>query len=115
MWLDTLTIYSIRLLHLLFIIFVVVTPFTNYITILGMHFITIPFLILHWILNNDVCFLTEIEHKLSNKPRNKTFFGRLIQPVYRFNQQFENHFLYTVTIMLWLITLIKIISLYIRS
>lgn len=112
---DTLTIHFIRLLHFLFIAFVVVTPFTNYINILGIHLITIPFLIMHWVLNNDICFLTEVEHKLSKKPRNKTFFGRLIQPVYRFNQQFEKRLLYTVTIVLWLITLKKIINLYTRS
>lgn len=48
-------------IHLIFIILVLIVPFSNSPYLLMMHSIFIPFMILHWVTNNDTCVLTTIE------------------------------------------------------
>jgi len=73
----------IALLHLLFIIFVVTTPFvTDNPFILLYYCFILFFVMIHWYLNNDTCVLTLIESKLRGKKDSETFMGRLLKPIY---------------------------------
>ena len=54
----------IKVIHVLFIIFILVTPFTDNNKLLEYHYTVIPFLLVRWIFNYDKCNITEIEQKL---------------------------------------------------
>ena len=94
----------IAFLHLLFVIFVVTTPFaTDNPFILLYYCFIIFFVMIHWYLNNDTCVLTVIESKLRGTRDTQTFMGRLLKPIY--NVQ-SNEIKY-VTLFLFLFALIN--------
>jgi len=99
-------------LHVALLVFLLIVPFTNNEYLLTIHFIIIPFIVLHWITNQSVCALTEIEKFLSNKTDDDdTFFGKLVGPVYKFKtQKDEEIFLYTLMAALYTMTFIKLQS-----
>ena len=106
----------ITFLHVIFVLFVVVTPFTNSNYFLFVHAIFIPFLLLHWILNNNTCMLTIVERKLrkelgKNTDENDCFTCKLIEPIYDFSKNYKTFsiIIYTITILLWLISLGKLV------
>lgn len=110
----------ITLLHVLFVIFVVVTPFVNSNYFLFIHSIFIPFLILHWICNDNTCVLTIIERKL-RKEINKTddvdddcITCKLIEPVYDFRKNYKTFtiLIYGITLLLWSISAGRLIYKY---
>ena len=50
---DEIKLKIIVLCHILLVCFAVLSPFTNSNYILFMHAIIIPFIIAHWLLNNN--------------------------------------------------------------
>lgn len=109
----------ITFLHFIFVLFVVVIPFTNSTYFLFLHAIFIPFMILHWICNDNTCVLTIIERQLRKYTTGKAsdddcITCRLIEPVWDFRKNYEGFtaFIYIVTILLWLISVIKLICKY---
>jgi len=102
----------IHALHIALLVFLLIVPFTNNEYLLTLHFIIIPFIVLHWVTNQSVCALTEIEKFLSNKTDDEdTFFGKLVGPVYKFKtQEDEEVFLYTLMAALYIMTFIKLQS-----
>lgn len=79
MWIENL----IRFIHLLFIVFVLISPFVPYELLLTYHVIIIPFLWFHWITNNNTCALTMIESTIrGEEDTSKTFMGSIINPIY---------------------------------
>lgn len=110
--LRELAIKLITLLHVLFIVFVLVTPFTwsNYFLLL--HVITMPFIVIHWLANNNICALTLIERKLRGKSSNDKdcFTCRLIEPVYDVHKNYKTYscFIYILVTSLWLISVGKL-------
>lgn len=102
----------IALLHIIFVIFVVVTPFLNSNYFLFIHLIFIPFLILHWICNDNTCVLTIVERKLRKQMAGNEYNDedcitcKLIEPVYDFRKNYKTFsiIIYTITIMLWLLS-----------
>jgi hypothetical protein len=109
-------IVLITILHILVVMFVILIPFSNSNYLLLLHSTIVPFIIFHWIVNNNTCILTNIEHYLREKitgqkvDSNDTFMGRLINPIYDFkkNNETQKYFIYSATIFLLLITLYKI-------
>lgn len=109
----------ITLLHVMFVIFVLITPFFNSNYFLFIHFIFIPFLILHWICNDNTCVLTVVERKLRKEiykevDENDCITCKLIEPVYDFRKNHKTFsvIIYGITISLWLISTIKLYSRY---
>ncbi len=100
----------IKVVHFLLVLFIVITPFCGTQYMLSMHFLLVPLILGHWLTNQTVCALTEIEKLLSGKTcDDETFFGRLVGPVYKFrSQKEENLFLWTLMITLWFITFTKL-------
>ena len=108
---QELLLKFITFLHIIFVLFVVITPFTNSNYLLFLHFIFVPFLMLHWLLNDNTCILTIIERNLR-----KAIYGkvdeedcitcRLIEPVYDFRKNYETFstIIYVITFLLWTIT-----------
>lgn len=108
----------ITVLHMLFVLFVIVVPFTSSNYLLFLHALFIPFLLFHWVLNDNTCALTIIERKLrqqisgSDKIDDECITCKLIEPVYDFRKNHETFttIIYTITITLWLISVYKLYS-----
>jgi hypothetical protein len=107
----------ITLLHIYFVIFVIITPFLDSNYLLMLHAIFIPFLILHWLCNDNTCVLTIIERKLrtemSEDPasvEDDCVTCKLIEPIYDFKKNHDGFtkIIYTITIVLWLISVSRL-------
>lgn len=101
----------ITFIHVMLVIFMTVTPFTNSNYFLLLHAIFVPFLILHWICNDNTCVLTIIERKLRKEIYGKVdedecITCRLIEPVYDFRKNYKTFtiLIYVITILLFLIS-----------
>ena len=105
---NNFILYFIKFIHLLLIIFICYTPFTQSNYLLLIHIIIIPFIILHWLLNDDTCILTEIEKNILKKKNGKVdekycFTCQLISPVYNVHNNYKTFkcLIYFITIFLW--------------
>jgi c-di-AMP phosphodiesterase-like protein len=106
----------ISVLHIIVILFVVCVPFTKSNYLLILHIIVVPFILLHWILNNNTCSLTLAEKYIreksyGSKPNDdECFTYKFIAPIYDFNKNHEafSNFIYFATISLWLLSVYKI-------
>jgi hypothetical protein len=113
---ENITLTLIIIIHTIFILFVILTPFTNSNYFLLLHSIIIPFVMIHWILNNNTCFLTFLEQKIKSKiygtpiDLNECFTSKIIHPIYNFkasNEEFSLY-IYVVTIILWIMSISKL-------
>lgn len=116
---DWLVLMIIRILHILFILYVIIVPFMNSNYLLFSHTIFIPFLISHWICNNNVCCLTVAEREIKkridpNYTDNDCFTCKLIEPVYDFKNNYNEYstIIYVITILLWLVSSGKLLYKY---
>jgi hypothetical protein len=113
---NKILLYLIKILHILLVLFIIISPFLNINFILALHFIIVPFIILHWILNDNKCALTLIEKNIRNRiygdenDNNDCFTCKLIEPIYDFKSDYEtmSHIIYIITISLWIITSTKL-------
>ena len=99
----------INILHLLLVIFIVWAPFSSNKVLILLHLVIVPFIMLHWLTNQSVCALTELEKLVTgNTCDDQTFFGKIVGPVYKFNtQKDENVFVWIVMIVLWVISFVN--------
>ncbi len=108
----------INILHIIVIIFVIGAPFSNSNYLLFMHVIIIPFIMLHWALNNNSCSLTLMEKFIREKTYgveandDECFTYQFIAPIYDFNKNHESfsNFLYVTTFGLWSISVYNLIN-----
>ena len=102
--------YIIKFIHILVVIFLVFSPFFGDEYFLTMHLLVVPFILLHWITNQSVCALTEMEKIVTGKTcDDETFFGQVVGPIYKFKTQGEeNLFVWTLMITLWFITFVRL-------
>jgi hypothetical protein len=115
---DELMLYIIVILHFLFVMFVVITPFIGNNYFLLLHAIAIPFMVLHWYMNDNNCALTLMEKHIRYNlygyipEPDECFMHRLIAPVYDFkkNNDDMSTFIYIVTFSLWFYTLYRLYS-----
>lgn len=114
---DNFILALINLIHFLVILFIIIIPFTNHTLLILIHSIIVPFIMLHWLLNNDNCAITEAEKiirfKLNgNNPVNYSdcFSYKLISPVYNFISHNPNYsdLSWVIIIMIWIFSLYKL-------
>ena len=114
----------IQLIHALVVLFIFGVPFFGGDYLLSLHFIIVPFIMLHWVTNQSVCALTELEKIVRGGCESKdTFFGQVMDPIYKSESfigklagpfyTFEDEETETLTVWvgltgLWLITLYKL-------
>lgn len=73
----------VSVLHLLFVVVFVAVPFfVNNPFILCVHVLVGLGMIMHWIIRNDLCCLTLLEHKMFGTPIDQTYLQRLLGPVF---------------------------------
>ncbi len=112
---DSLVIL-INIIHLIVIVFVLAAPFSNSNYLMLLHAIVIPFIILHWLLNNNTCCLTVAEKYVREKNTGISvkdedcFTYQLVSPIYDFNKDHQSFstFIYLLTISLWIVSVYNI-------
>lgn len=117
---NILLLNIIIILHVLLVAFIFLTPFVGSNYFLLLHSIIVPFIMIHWILNDNTCALTIIEQQIRSQIYGKNisnddcFIGKLVKPVYDFkaNNEDSTIFIYSCTIFLWLICVIKLFNEY---
>ena len=83
-------------LHFVVLAYFVLTPFlSGRSSELRDYLLYSSFLWAHWYLNNDVCALTMIESYCFDLPKDQTFFGNLVSPIYKITNReiYFGHFL----------------------
>jgi len=113
-------LYMIIILHFIFVLFVVLTPFIGNNYFLVLHAVIVPFVMLHWVTNDNNCALTMMEKKIR-----KNLYGEepdptdcvtynLIAPVYDFkkNNSDMSTIIYLITISLWGYTMVRLYNNY---
>jgi len=112
---EEIKLKIILICHLIIVLFVVLTPFFNSNYLLFMHSIIVPFIMFHWVTNNDMCALTLMEKEIRkrlNKDSNgdDCFTCKIIEPVYNFKNtnNGKEKFIYGSTIFLWIVSISKL-------
>jgi len=112
---EEIKLKIILICHLIIILFVVLTPLSDSNYLLFMHSIIIPFIIFHWVTNNNMCSLTLVEKEIRKKinknyNNNDCFTCKIIEPVYDFknNHNKRRKFIYSATIFLWFVSITKL-------
>ena len=86
-----------------------VVPFTKNKKQLEFYSLFIPFLFLHWSLNDDNCALTSMEKLITGKQDNKdTFVGSIIGPIYNLDDSDISKFNKTVAFGLWMLVMYRL-------
>lgn len=114
----------IRLIHAFVLLFIVATPVFGGEYLLTLHLVIVPFIMLHWLTNQTVCALTELEKLVRGCPDTEAFFGQIMVPIYK-DESFvgeiispfykiedkdtEKKAVWIGLTMLWLITLARLI------
>jgi hypothetical protein len=102
----------IKLLHIVFIAFVLLAPFSTSLEALILHAAVVPFLFFHWALNDDTCFLTWLECTLRGVPVQASFMHDLVAPIYKLHDQGVSHLSWIACLLLWLAGLYRLRTLY---
>jgi len=92
------------------------TPFYGTSYFLLIHGIIIPFMMMHWVMNDHTCALTIMEKKLRETMTGDTvnncdcFMGNLIEPIYDFRVNHNEYasLIYLITVALWVTGLYKL-------
>lgn len=89
---NTFIANLIYFLHILFIGFLIIIPFTKYTGLLFLHLIFVPFIFFHWITNNNTCVLTTLEKKIrkfdnEEDEKKESFTYNLINPIFKFTNE----------------------------
>lgn len=92
----------IFILHILFLLFMLIAPFTNNISTLILYAVIVPCLWIHWWTNNDICALTLLEKKIRGVSDKNSFMYNLVSPVYKANIDKISHIYLTIT-WLWVL------------
>lgn len=101
-------------IHLIIILAVVCVPFLNSPYFLLLHSVFSPFLVFHWLTNNNTCVLTTIEKKLrgikEDDDPSDCITCKLIDPMFEFvaHRKSSANTIYVILILLWLISTCRI-------
>ena len=117
-FLNDSLVMLINIIHLIVIIFVLSAPFSDSNYLMLLHIIVVPFIVLHWLLNNNTCCLTVAEKYIRENSSGTTikeddcFTYKLVAPIYDFNKDHQafSTFIYILTISLWFISVYNVSS-----
>ena len=90
-------------IHLILFITMLVIPFLKNTQLLEMYSLLVPFIFYHWSVNDDTCALTQMEMYVTGNSKEETFFGRIMGPIYKMEDNEANNLLKTVMFGLWML------------
>lgn len=88
--------------HIAILFVGLLVPFVGNRRLLMSYSLIIPFLFFHWSINDDTCALTQLECILTNEPKERTFMGRLIGPIYNVSDNDLGKIIKVVFFVLWI-------------
>lgn len=95
----------VTILHLAFAAFMLLAPFSNSKLLIVLHAIITPFILFHWICNDDTCFLTLVERYLRGIDDTETsFFHSIVSPIYKLPDIVVGRTVWIVTVLLGLLS-----------
>ena len=102
----------IRILHVLFILFMLITPFVPNISwfLVLLHATTALSLLIHWYFNNDTCFLTLVEQKIRGVANTESFMHSLVSPVYKISDECIRSIVWCITPILGYVSFSRLID-----
>jgi len=90
-------------MHAAIILIGLIIPFIGDRKLLKIYSFMIPFLLFHWAINDDTCFLTQLECFVSDRPKDRTFVGRLIGPIYNVPDSVIGKLIKSIFFCLWIL------------
>jgi len=90
-------------IHLLFFITMLIVPFMKNKQNLEFYSLLVPFIFFHWSVNDDTCALTQMEMYVTGNSKDDTFFGRVVGPIYKMDDNEANKLLKSLLFGLWLL------------
>lgn len=96
--------WLVTALHIGLVIFAVWAPFSGNRTALVAHALLLPFLWVHWLLNDDTCALTILERKLRGVEASESFVHALVSPVYKIRDADARAVAWVASVLLWLVS-----------
>lgn len=101
---------AVALVHLALIGFVVLAPFASDRHAVVAHLLLVPFLWIHWLLNDDTCFLTLVECRLRGLEQSQSFMHSLVSPVYKIRDDDLATLSWIASVALWLVSLARVVG-----
>lgn len=98
----------IRIFHISIIIFIIYGVFSNNYDILLINFSILTSILVHWVLNNDVCALTIIEKMITGNDDKDTFIHSLVSPFYNIDDTELSKIIKMITILIYGLTSLKL-------
>ena len=95
-------------IHVVLLIITLLLPFIGKQKHLEFYSILIPVLFLHWALNDDTCVLTNLEQMMTDEPKERTFMGRLLGPIYNMSDDTIGKTIKIILFSLWFFVQFKL-------
>ena len=80
-----------------------IVPFMKNKQNLEFYSLLVPFIFFHWSVNDDTCALTQMEMYVTGNSKDDTFFGRVMGPIYKMDDNEANNLLKSLLFGLWLL------------
>ena len=80
-----------------------IVPFMKNKQNLEFYSLLVPFIFFHWSVNDDTCALTQMEMYVTGNSKDETFFGRVVGPIYKMDDNEANNLLKSLLFGLWLL------------
>lgn len=111
-----LLIGFIRTVHIVVLLYVLLVPFFGGFLTCMSYAVSVPFLLVHWARNNDMCVLTQIEMYLTGKTKTHTIMHSIMGPIYTLpNGKTQVIIWYGGTASLWLIVMVRLLYLHVSA
>lgn len=95
----------ISIFHIVIILFVLIAPFTNIVSLLILHVVFCMSLLIHWVGNNNTCSLSFFESKLRGMHYTESFSHKFIGPIYDISSSTWSDICYIITITLMILSI----------
>jgi hypothetical protein len=97
------------LLHVLIVIAAVTVPFSDDDTMLAAYVFMIPFLWMHWLMNDDTCALTALECRLRGlESSGESFIYKVVSPVYKIKNAQVKSLAWWGSVALWALAVYRV-------
>ena len=94
--------FVVKAIHALVVAWAVIAPFSKWKHLRLTYVIFAPFLMLHWLLNNDTCALTTIECALRGLDDcSDSFVHKIVSPIYKISDSTARAIAWTFTLVSW--------------